>query len=245
MSICTPALVALAAGLMVSGLAPRADAATLDFIATSAHRAARAIFEVDPGNSANLIVTLRNTSAADALVPVDVLTAVFFDITDPAVSLTRVSAVLGGGSVVHFGGTDPGNVVGGEWAYLGSLAGGGPESTDYGISSTGLGLFGPGDRFPGTDLQSPASPNGLQYGIVSLADNVATGNTPVTGTNALIQDTVIFTLSGLPQGFDPMGRIRNVQFQYGTDLSEPHFPTPGAASLVALAGLLSFRRSRA
>lgn len=244
MSIRTSVVAASAAGLMVSALAPRADAGILDFSASSAHRAARVIFEVDAGNSSNLIVTLRNTSTFDALVPVDVLTAVFFDITAPAVSLSRVSAVLGGGSVVHFGGTDPGNVVGGEWAYRGDLAGTGPEGTDYGISSVGLGLYGPGDLFPGTDLQSPASPDGLQYGIVSAADNVASGNAPVTGGNALIQDTVVFTLSGLPAGFDPMARITNIQFQYGTDLSEPHFPAPGPTALLGIAGLISLRRRR-
>jgi hypothetical protein len=37
---------------------------------------------------------------------------------------------------------------------------------------------------------------------------------------------VIFTLSDLPGGFDPMasGSITNVSFQYGTALDEPNVP---------------------
>src|SRR6185503_11805094 len=99
--------------------------------------------------------------------------------------------------------------------------------------------------FPGSNLQGPASPNGLQYGITSAGDNTATGNTPVTGTNALIQNSVVFTLSGLPPGFNPATSISNVEFQYGTDLSEPHFPgVPEPATLVLMAGgaLLMGRR---
>src|SRR5262249_38071850 len=143
-----------------------------------------------------------NTSDGDVLMPVDVLTAVFFDVSGPALSLTPTSAVLNGGSTVFFGTTDPGNVVGGEWAYKGGLVGE-PAGDHYGISSTGINLFGPGDRFPGNNLQGPDSPDGLQYGITSAGDNPATGNSPVTGDNALIQNSVVFHLSGLPAGFDP------------------------------------------
>lgn len=116
-----------------------------------------------------------------------------------------------------FGTTDPGNVVGGKWAYKSSLSG---APASYGISSSGLGdLFGPKDTFPGTNLQGPESPGGLEYGITSAADDPATGNTPVTGLFALIQNSVVFTLGGgLPENFDA-SRITNVSFAYGTDLA--------------------------
>lgn len=190
----------------------------------------------------DLIVTLTNTSLNDALVPIDILTGVFFDVSGPALVLTRTSAIVPVGSSVFYGTTDPGGVVGGEWAYLGGLSG--PGGRDYGISSSGLGLFGPGDVFPGSDLQPPASPDGLQYGITSAGDNLATGNAPVTGGNALIKNRVVFTLSGLPSGFDPSTMIGNILFQYGTDLSEPSFPEPGSMTLLAAGAVLLLRRAR-
>lgn len=215
--------------------------ASQTFTATVGTRSAQATFDVV---GSNLQVTLSNISMDDVLVPVDVLTGMFFDISGSAMSLTGVSAVVASGSTVAFGTTDPGNVVGGEWAYLGGLSGA-PHAASYGISSSGLGLFGPGDLFPGTNLQGPSSPDGLQYGITSMGDNLATGNTPVTGTNALIKHSVVFTLGGVGSNFN-LGRIGNVSFQYGTDLSEPNItvPAPGAAGLLGLgaAGMLRRRR---
>ncbi len=237
----------------------QAAAAAVLFGSVSSVLAADATWSFSSGNyaaeakfaasGADLVVTLTNTSTADVLVPVDVLTGVFFDVAGSALSLGRTSATLNAGSIVLFGTTDPGDVVGGEWAYLGGLSGA-PHGADYGISSTGLGLFGPGDRFPGTNLAGPpsGSPGGLEYGITSAGDNGATGNTPVTGDNALIKNSVVFVLSGLPQGFDPAASIGNVSFQYGTDLKEPNYPgvpTPGVGlSACLMSGLALGRRRR-
>jgi len=199
------------------------QAAPISFTAASGDRAASATFEAS-GN--DLVVTLTNVSTVDVLIPIDVLTALFFDVdASPSLALSPTSAVLGSGSSVLFGGTDPGDVVGGEWAYVGGLVGA-PGGREYGISSTGLGLFGPDDRFPGSNLQGPDAPDGVQYGLTSAGDNPLTGNTPVTGANALIQNQVVFTLSGLPVGFDPSAKIENVVWQYGTGLDEPRIPEP-------------------
>lgn len=143
--------------------------------------------------------------------------------------------MLGSGGAIFFGGTDPGGVVGGEWAYKAGLSGL-PRGATQGISSSGLDIFGPGDLFPGNNLQGPNSPNGLQYGITSAGDISTLGNTPVTGANALIHNSVVFTLSGLPEGFNPSdsGAITNVSFQYGTSLSEPNIPVPEPVSLILL-----------
>ena len=163
----------------------------------------------------NLIVTLTNTSTADAMVPTDILTAVYFDIAgSPA--LTRTSAVVPLTSDVWEIGSGtletPGDrVVGGEWAYL----------LPPGISSTGLGIFGSGDLFPGSNLQGPAGPDGIQFGITSAGDNLATGNGGLSG-QWLIKDSVIFTLGGY--NLEPSATISNVVFQYGTSLDEPTFP---------------------
>ena len=192
----------------------QASAAPVTFTGTNgSNLSASVTFDV---SGTDLLVTLTNTSLFDVLQPPDVLTAVFFDLSGNP-SLSGTSAVVSAGSTVLFGGTDPGGVVGGEWAYNG----GGSAihfGASQGISSTGLDDFGSGDLFPGNNLQGPASPNGLQYGLTSAGDNSATGNTPVTGTNALIQNSVTFTLGGLPVGFVPSdSTIGNVTFLYGTD----------------------------
>ncbi len=163
----------------------------------------------------NLCVSLANTSTNDVLVPADVLTGVYFESTTPLL-LTRLSATVALGSTVYFGPTDPGGVVGGEWGYAS-----GQSPMNYVIASSGY--LGNGNLFPGNDLQPPISLDGLQYGLTSAGDNLATGNAPVTGTQALIKNRVDFVLGGLPQGYDPSTQITAVRFQYGTTLPEPHF----------------------
>jgi hypothetical protein len=205
------------------------------FSAASGNLAASVRFEIVGGN---LQVTLTNTSAHDVLVPADVLTAVFFDTTGTSATLAPVSAVLAPGSEVLFGGTDPGGVVGGEWAYKAGLSGA-PWSATRGISSAGFGLFGPEDRFPGSDLQPPASPDGVQYGITSAGDDITIGNPKVTGSQALIQNSVVFTLSCAGNCDDLLASISNISFQYGTRLGEPNLvPEPAFTGLITFAGVL-------
>lgn len=226
------ALLALTAGSASAGVV---------WSGSSGSRAASVDFSV---SGSSLLVTLTNTGAGDALVPTDILTGVYFDITGSALSLSRTSAVLAAGSVMISGTTDAGGVVGGEWAYKGGLSGA-PYSAKYGISASGLGLFGGGDRFPGTNLAGPTAPAGLDYGITSAGDNGATGNGGLLGT-PLIKNSVVFTLGGIGQNFN-LADIGNVSFQYGTDLSEPNVqasPTPGALALLGMAGLGARSRRR-
>lgn len=173
-----------------------------------------------------LIVVLSNISTSDVLAPADVLTAVFFDYNGLALALASTSAVLSPGSSVLFGTSDPGGVVGGEWAYGSGLAGA-PNGAKNGISSSGLSpLFGAA-TFPGNDLDGNASSvNGVGYGITSAGDNTLTGNQKVTGSVPLIKSSVTFTLTGLPSGFNLSG-IGNVSFQYGTGLDEPNITGDG------------------
>lgn len=185
-----------------------------------------------------LTVTLVNTSTCDVMAPTEVLTAVFFD-TDPTVALktgsATASAVVSGPATLD---------VGGEWAYRGDLG----SPARVGISSSGLGLFGPHDVFGGLNLQGPASPDGLQYGITSASDNLATGNAAVTGGNALIQNSVVFTFTGASGLTD--ASFSNITFQYGTALTETSYvgkyapvgdttaPVPEAPTVIAGALLL-------
>lgn len=218
-----------------------------------------------------LLITLTNTFNGDTLVPTDILTAVFFSLSgDPAPVLTRVSAVLNTGSTVIYDadGQPAGGVVGGEWAYRTNLptvlSANAPQGADSGISSTGLGVFGPTDVFPGPNLAGPVEPDGPQYGLVSAGDDATTGNTGVKGNAAnpggQIDNSVIFTLSGLDA--TKTYTVADVWFQWGTDLGEPNetcctssggipgsgdVPEPGTLSLFGgalLLGSLTYARRR-
>jgi hypothetical protein len=226
-----------------------ADAGFIRFVGFGSHGshplAAEVTFE---SSGTTLIVKLTNISSADVLDPADVLTAVFFTVAgDP--TLTRVSALMPGGEVVFapplpVSGVLPttGPDVGGEWAYR---DGGMPFSADEGISSAAFSIFTAPDRFrTDSNLQGPADPNGLQYGITSNPDDPTTGTPGVTGAHALIRNSVVFRLSGIPLGFDPSlpGAITDVVFKYGTSLQHPFFfgvpvvPEPASIVLLGLGG---------
>jgi hypothetical protein len=225
-------------------LAGAAQASPILWTGSQGALAASAQFDV---SGTDLVITLANTSTGDVMAPADVLTSVFFNVSGSPLSLTPASAIVPAGSIVLFGTTDTGNGVGGEWAYKSGLSGG-PKGRSYGISSAGLNLFGPGDRFPGNNLAGPTSVGGVDYGITSPGDNPATGNSQVTGSNPLIMNSVVFHLSGLPSGFD-LTRVGGVTFQYGESLSEPStpatvVPSPGALCALAAAGLTGLIRRR-
>lgn len=231
-----------ASAVIVAGCAAAmpAHAAFVTFAGASGSLAAAVTFSQSaPG--APLAVQLTNTSTSDVLVPTDVLTGVFFTLAgSPA--LTRTSAVLPTGSVVVYDadGQPAGGVVGGEWAYKAGLSGA-PGGAQAGLSSSGLGLFGPPDLFPGSDLAPPTSPDGLQYGILSAGDNTATGNAGVTGSGGLIKNSVFFTLGTAPGYTLASTSVSAVSFQYGTALNEPNVvaavPAPESGALLG-AGLL-------
>lgn len=233
----------VSAAALVAVVGSSASAA-VTYAGSAGAKAAEAEFSV-VGNT--LTVKLTNTSTADVLVPSDVLTAVFFNVSGSATSFAPASAVLTAGSYVIQDSAPAGGIVGGEWAYRNDVSEGGPISgTNHGISSTGLGVFG-GPSFPGSNLGGPAAVDGLQYGLVSAGDNAATGNGGIMGADGLIHNSVTFTFTGA-NGFN-LSRINCVYFLYGTALNEGGFtgqvvPTPGSSALAVIAGGLIFRRRR-
>jgi hypothetical protein len=239
-------IVAMGMSLEMAVIATRADAIMFSASSPDGKLRASVEFVASEINPTDLMVTLTNTSTVDVFRPSDVLTAVFFTLAGNP-TLTPVSAVLADGSTVLFapaGGSGPD--VGGEWAYEDGLTGA-PLGAREGISSAGLGLFGPKDLFPPmVNLQGPLSPGGLQYGITSATDDPTTGNSAVKGGFALIQNSVMFTLSGLTPGYLTEGTITNISFQYGTSLRDPNVPVPEPGTLVllgsGLVGVTAFGR---
>jgi len=203
------------------------------------------------GMTTNLVVTLSNTATYDPNDPSDILTAVFFSLSgDPTLSAN--AAVLAPGSAVKGNGglTDPGGIVGGEWAYASSLTA--TNGANQGTSSAGLGTFGPGNLFPGSNLEGPVSPDGVQYGISTAFDTPGNDNGGIAGVG-LITNAVVFTLGNVPASLT-LSDISSITFQYGTALSEPSIPgvpeivvpEPSTVALTAagicLLGMLSRRR---
>jgi len=192
---------------------------------------ARVTFAQD---GSNLIVTLENISPVGVMVPVDVLTGVFFNL--PGVTLTPVSAFLAPGSSVLFPstgiGVDSNGQIGGEYGYVDGLTGM-PSGANMVISAVGLDdIVGPPDLFPGGLLWDPKSPNGLGYGIVNGID--PDGNAKVSGAVPLVQSGVVFTLSGLLGPLDLESNISGVTFNYGTEFNPNPIPAPGAILLGSL-----------
>jgi hypothetical protein len=197
---------------------PRTASATaVTFTGSSGSLSASATFDVVGGN---LVVTLTNTGTTDPVASNQILTAFFFDIAGTP-TLDEVSAVsCATCTVTDSGAGGGGGVVGGEWGYLQgtNIA----YSADYGISSSGLGgLFGDA-TFPGSDLFAPTALDGVEYGVTTLNDTDANDNGSLT-SQPVIRNSVIFTLSGIPVGFNPLTAISNVTFQYGTALNETSF----------------------
>jgi hypothetical protein len=199
----------------LAGTGP-ARAGMIQFTGSSGNLSASALFNLS-GNT--LTVTLTNTSAADVLVPTDVLTGVFFNTSH---TLTPVSASLNGSSVFYGSITNAGD----GWGFASGVSVDGLNSaTSASGAVAGLGH----SNFSGANnaLQ------GLDYGILSAGDNPATGNTGVTGHGPLIKNSVQFTFTAA-DGFSLSELGDSVVFQYGTQLTETHFsgsPNPNVSTV--------------
>jgi hypothetical protein len=196
--------------------------------------------------SGNLVVTLTNNWTGDPTIAKDILTAVFFNI-DPSLgdTLKPLSAVICATCSVTDGGkTDPGGSVGGEWAYQ-HQTGGIWFGDDYGISAASLNAFVKSDLFPGNNLAGTANgPGGIDYGIDTKADTPGNDLADLAGV-PLVLNQVIFTLAGLPPGFDPTAAITDVHFNYGnTPLLSNPVPEPASLALLCVGGVTAWGTRR-
>ncbi len=199
-------------------------------------------------NGTTLIVTLENTSVFDVLSPSDVLTGIFFDLTNiDDGSLTPTRAVLGDGSSIWSpkkrDGTDHGE-IGGEYGFRDDLVSLLSETTMV-ISAVDLGqLIEKSDRFPGKNLFGSRSGllEGIDYGLLSAFDDPLTGDSSVTGKTPFVSNSVVFELAGLPGDFVLDGNISGVRFNYGSNFSP--VPEPSTLVLMAFGAAATFMRRR-
>jgi hypothetical protein len=222
----------MAAAVAVAALTANAAMASVMFSGTnlSMQLSASATFTYLGGGQ--LEVTLANTYTGDTVDQAHVLTGVLFDISNT--NLSPVSASASAGTVEWIGtvsnAAPSSAVLGTEWAYGTGKAPGGPSGIDAGIVSSGY--YSPGNGNFGTTNGDML--DGSSYGILSAG--YAGSDMDGLSNRQYLQPSMDFILSGFS---GDLSSISDVNFQYGTSLSEPSLagvvvPEPGAVALVGL-----------
>ena len=207
---------------------------------------AQATFDIVAGH---LVLTLTNTSLVDVNDNPNMLHALFWDMTsNPALTYTSANIC----ATCTFVGTTlgSGTNVGAEFAFKQNAAGLGQGITqDYGVSSAGYNIFGPGDVLAGAPDRGGANqpPNGPDFGILSAGYSPAGDSQGMTNQQPFIKNSVIFDLGAFNGS---LASISNVRFQYDTSLTGPNFtavpePATWAMMLIGFGGIgMAMRRRR-
>jgi hypothetical protein len=190
--------------------------------------AASATFSI---SNLNLVVTLSNTGTFDPANPNDILTGIFFTLSGDLALIPESAQVAPGSSVighrlpVGFTGD-----VGSQWAYRNNLVGA-TNGANEGISSTSLKWFGTKNLFSSRKIKGFGSFAGISFGLTTT-DDLPANDRGSLKNQGLIQNSVVFTFSGLPQDF-AISDISDVIFQYGTNLKQPELISEAMANNVA------------
>ncbi len=188
-----------------------------------------------------LSITLQNTAASPVTNQGQTLSGIYFDVTGNPV-LTANSASVGSGSTIV---NDSPNLddskIGQEWAFRNNMVAADASFTDaqYGISSTGLGIFAPTDRFDTSgNLAGPGSGSvaGDDFSIVPASQASYTSG-GLTGT-PFTQSSMVYVLN-TPTNFVLNNNIKNVVFHYSsaqegqsTTGHSPDVPEPGTLAML-------------
>lgn len=177
--------------------------------ASSQTDTAEAVFSV---SGQELTLVLTNTSTFGQYQNPDVLSGLFFSISGNP-TLTGVSATASG--LIDPSTAGPQNVSK-DWAFQYSASGytGGAaalQQTQYGVGAAGYSSLNPNFGKSGFGSGKAGNTQGLDYSIVGPDFSGINGN----GAGTLVEDSVTFLFSGLPQSFS-LSDISNVVFAYGT-----------------------------
>ena len=210
-------------------------------------------------DGSTLRITLTNDSSMMIKTIAQVLTGLTWDITDPEVVLSPMSAIIPDGSRLvnpPDASTDLSHTNGSpEWAFRSDLSAGSGSSGplgSFGIGTMGdvnfgADTFGPKDRFD-TDgnLFGPEGLNGVEVGLVG--PDVDFSNGGFTKQGPVVQgwsdnpgeepgQTVFtFTIGHLSDGTLTADEIENIQALFGTS-GAPHAPEPLSLVVWLLIGL--------
>jgi len=237
--VCLASRPASAESILFTGTGPGASGVTLN---------ASAFFDIAGTTLTITLSNLGDTSGAGSDVPGNQLTGLFFDLPN-GMTLTPVSATIAGGTIFHPGACSPSpgctsstTNVGGEFGYQ---TGNFPGSADRGIASAGY--IGGNPNFNGPNLQGPAAVAGPNFSIIApiTASNPFNPNGGLSSV-PLIDGTVEFTMT-IAGGTLTAADLKNVSFQYGTNLSEARVSANGgeggasvpepATALLAVTGI--------
>lgn len=204
-----------------------------------------------------LTILLSSDSPAEGRIG-EVLTGLLFDIDDPTVAITPLSAELPTGSSLIGAGATADTDVSSEWFYKDGITAGVDPFTLVPYGEHGVGImgdinfgadtFGKPDAFTwdGTDvvgnLFGPEGPNGIEVGIVgpNLTIVVGVGPDGFKNQGPVAQNETLLTLSYT--GDLQLSEISNVTPLFGTDGAP--IPEPASVALLGVAAAYAAARRR-